>query len=249
MRSTRNQMRRDAEELHARTKKLGSKATLARLKEGPTPAVDIIGEPPELYLKALLQGVTGGFTATVRTHDEALPAKLLEHGGRVWVGPPPGAEDHPLFCAYQDEGTLEVWHGGEREETRTWQPADDHSHARHRLNLRDFAPYDGNSVASSLDNLPKRRRAALERRVSMSPEAFVRETSLLITLFTALPVLGGLLSVIGFAFTMWQVFHDGPLLIPLLITISGVLLLLCTRVVNNRLEALLGLVDGPEGTT
>ena len=249
MRSTLNRMRRDVEELDARTKKLGSKATLARLKEGPTPAVDIIGEPPELYLEALLQGVSGGFTATVRTHDEALLGRLVEHGGRVWVGPPPGAEEHPLLHAYQEEGVLEVWHGGEREEKRTWQPADKHSRARHQLNLRDFAPYDGDSVASSLDDLPKRKRAALERRVSMSPQAFVWQTALLMTLLTALPVLGGLLCAVGFVFSMWQVFQDGSLLLPFLITISGFLLLLGTRVVNNRLEVLLGPGDGPGDAT
>jgi len=239
-------MQRESEAHKARTKKLGRKATLERLRTGPTQGVDIIGEPPEVVLDALLQGVTYGFTAAVRSHDDALPKRLQAAGARVWVGPPPNAEERIHLGAFQEAGVLQIFQESDGSEERSWVDADEHSHARHQLNLRDFAPFDGVSVASSLDALPTRKRKALERRVYMSPEAFIRETALLMTLFSALPVLGVLIALGGFGFLMWRLSNDGSLLLPGIILTVGVLVLLSTRLVNDRLEALLGSVDEPD---
>ena len=166
-----NRMKRSLGEVEAQEKKLSAEEALTYLRAGPTNAVYTIGTLPELYLEALLGGAKAGYTATVRTHDDALPERLLEHGATVWVGPYPENRDHYALSAYQEDGTLNVQQRNAERERLVWHSGG--SKARHNLNLHDFAPYDGYGVETSLAALPSKKRLELERRVKMSPAAFV----------------------------------------------------------------------------
>lgn len=234
------QLKKSVEEEERREKKLGNKATITALKAGPTQAVEIVGEPPEPYLEALLAGVTDGFTATIQVHGDTLPQRLLAHGADVRVGPPPKDDQEYRLTAYQDDGVVSIMYKSKEAEKKTWSPYSTGSRASLKLNLRDFACYDGESVATSLDALPKQKRTALERRIYKSPEAFMQEVTPLMIMSYASPVVGWLLCLFGFVFSMIQAFREGPLLVPFLITALGVLLIFSGRLVDKKLDALLG---------
>lgn len=213
------------------------------LRTGPSQAVDIIGTAPEPYFEAFFRGVDASYTATVRTHDDALPERLLAHGAEVWIGPYPESGDDYALSAYQEDGTLNIRRRNAEREKIVWQPGG--SKARHNLNLHDFAPYDGYGVETSLAALPSKKRLELERRVKMSPAAFVQTFALLMTLAYVLPVLGLLTYMVGLGFFVWQLAHNESLLVPLLVTTAGGLIGLGSRVVNKRLDRLVGTGDDP----
>lgn len=139
MRRTLHKLEQGTKELDATTQQLSPKAALAHLKTGPTQGADINGEPPQLYLDALLQGAAKDLTVTLLTRDESLPQHLAQHGARVWVGPPPTAANYSLI-AYQERGVL-IIRSGDGQQKCSWQPASPHSGALHRVNMQDFAPY------------------------------------------------------------------------------------------------------------
>ena len=85
----------------------------------------------------------------------------------------------------------------------------------------------------------------LERRVKMSPVAFVQTFALLMTLAYVLPVLGLLMYVVGLSSFVWQLAHSGSLLAPFLVTTMGGLIGLGSRVVNKRLDRLVGTSGAP----
>lgn len=242
MRSSLEQLKGAVEAKEAKTQQVGSKATLAHLKTGPTRGVDITGNPPEVYLDALLQGAADGFTATVRTRDDTLFKRLLEHGAEVRVGPPPN-DDFWALSAEQDKSIIEVRYREKGSEKRTWQPNDGEG-GIHTLRLRDFAPYDGKSVASSLEALPPKKRAALERKLKQTPEAFVRQVTLLMTVYSVLPIVGAIASGMGLALLFWQFSRPDPALLwPSLLFGFGVCSLIGARPIDRKLVAILGDVD------
>lgn len=238
-----NRLKQSLKEAEAQETKLSTQRALAHLKTGPSQAVDIIGTPPEPYLEAFFVGVDAGYTATLRTCDDVLPERLLVHGATVWVGPYPEGGDSYALTAYQEDGTLTVQRRNAERESIVWHAGG--SRARHNLNLRDFAPYDGYGVETSLAALSPKKRLELERRVKMSPAAFVQTFALLMTLAYALPVLGLLMYLVGLGSFVWQLARSGSLLVPFLVTIAGGLVGLGSRVVNKRLDRLVGTDDAP----
>ncbi len=116
------QLKKTLEEHERQEKRLGNKATLTTLKAGATEAVAVVGEPPEPYLEALLEGVNESFIATVRVHDDVLPKHLLARGADVRVGPPPRVADGYQITAYQPDGTVNVVCRANEPERKTWDP-------------------------------------------------------------------------------------------------------------------------------
>lgn len=234
------QLKKTLEEHERQEKRLGNKATLTTLKAGPTEAVAIVGEPPEPYLEALLEGVTESFIATVRVHDDVLPKRLLARGADVRVGPPPRVDDGYQITAYQPDGTVNVVCRANEPERKTWDPERPESRGPLKLSLRDFAPFDSESVTASLDALPQPKRKALERRVYRSPGVLLLEVTLLMSLSYALPLVGLLMVLVGFALLIRQAVLEGSFLAPFLLTSAGTLMVICGRMVNQRIDSLIG---------
>lgn len=100
--------------------------------------------------------------------------------------------------------------------------------------------HDGQSISSSLDALPKHKRAALERRVSQSPQALLGQMTLLLSLQLVLPLLGLGLTIVGVVWLLLALTRDAPLLRPLLVSSLGSLLVLGGKLVDRRLTAIIG---------